>query len=236
MNETLYVPNTAFTTWSNQHLAWLMYAIISTALWVWLGRRYASNAQTQQRIGFAMGLVGIVSWIWAEILMARYGQWETQSAWPLHVCYFLHFLLPFMLLYRSFRVFDVVYPIVMAGCLQALFTPDLQSGFPHFHNLRYFLVHTSLVQSVVYAIAVFRFRPTAQGILKCFIFFNIYAAVVSVFNWVLDTNFMYLRQKPPGTMLDLFGDWPWYILGGEVLALTLFVVVWLPFARFKRPQ
>ena len=46
-----------------------------------------------------------------------------------------------------------------------------------------------------------------------------------------DTNFMYLRRKPPTTtMLDLFGDWPWYILGGELLALVLFAVVMLPFS------
>ena len=57
---------------------------------------------------------------------------------------------------------------------------------------------------------------------------------VIVVNTLLDTNFMYLRQKPNATtMLDLFGEWPWYILGGELLALVLFFVVMLPFAMPK---
>jgi hypothetical integral membrane protein (TIGR02206 family) len=230
MYTSFYTPNADFQVWSAQHWGWLAYAVLSTIAWIYVGRK-AATPEAQQRIGFFMCLVGVASWVWAEVLMARYGQWNTQSAWPLHLCYFLNLVLPFMVLRRSFWFFDVVYPVTMAGCLQALFTPDLNSGFPHFHNVRYFLVHTALVQSTLYCIFVFRFRPTAQGILKCMVFFNIYALIVSVFNWALDTNFMYLKEKPPGTMLDWFGEWPWYIIGGEVLALALFTLAWLPFYR-----
>ncbi len=234
MIESVYIPNAEFAIWSVQHLMWLLFAGVSTGFWVYLGRK-AKTEQAQNRIGMYMTLLGVGAWILAEILMPLHGQWETQSGWPLHLCYFLHFVMPLMLLWRSYAIFDVVYPILMAGCFQALLTPDLMSGFPHFHNLRYFLVHIALVQSGLYAIFVFRFRPTFRGIFKCLLFINVYAVIVSGFNWILNTNFMYLRAKPPGTVLDLFGEWPSYLLGAEFLALTLFFIAWLPFSRTKSP-
>jgi len=40
---------------------------------------------------------------------------------------------------------------------------------------------------------------------------------------------MWLREKPPDTILDLFGPWPFYILGGVVLGVGLFLLLDLPY-------
>jgi uncharacterized membrane protein YwaF len=43
---------------------------------------------------------------------------------------------------------------------------------------------------------------------------------------------MYLCRKPKSaSVLDLFGPWPFYILAGEVAAVVLFYLLWLPFSR-----
>lgn len=233
--ETFCQPNAEFCAWSSQHFGWLAFAVLSTIFWLKLGKN-APNEAAQQRTGWRMGMVGVTAWAYSEALMLASGQWEMQSGVPLHLCYFLNFLLPIMLLRRSFAVFDFTYPIVMAGCFQALVTPDLANGFPQFFNLKYWLVHIALVQSALYAIVVYGFRPTFAGIFKCLLFFNGYALLAAAANALLGTNFMYLREKPPGTMLDLFGEWPHYIFGGELLALALFFVAWLPFAGWRKSQ
>jgi hypothetical integral membrane protein (TIGR02206 family) len=228
MFQSIYQHNENFVIWSGQHWAWIIFAVLSTAFWICLGRRAASPEQ-QARIGFYMGMVGVASWLFAEGMMFWQGGWVWMSVLPLHLCYFLHFLLPFMVLRRAYAAFDIIYPIVMSGCLLALFTPDLKNGFPQFHNIRYFLVHIALVQSVLYCILVYGFRPSFSGIFKCLAFFAVYGLMVTPFNLWLDTNFMYLRKRPPGTLLDLFADgWPYY-LGGSLLCIVLFFVVWLPF-------
>jgi len=52
---------------------------------------------------------------------------------------------------------------------------------------------------------------------------------VAVVDAALGANYMWLREKPPSTILDLFGPWPYYILGGAVLGIALFLLLDLPY-------
>jgi hypothetical integral membrane protein (TIGR02206 family) len=231
--EVFYIDNKDFITFNTEHKIWLLYAILSTILWVRAGRRAATPAAKYQ-IALTMGMVGIVAWVYANIVMFATNQATLQSVIPLHLCYFLNFALPYIFWKNRIDLLDWLYPIIMAGCTQALFTPDLDERFPHYYNVRYWLVHVGLIQYVFYGIFVFGFRPTAKGILKCVAFINLYAICLIPINWLLDTNFLYLRKPAGGSLMEKLGPWPQYLLGIEVLMFVLFAVVYLPFLFVKK--
>ena len=61
------------------------------------------------------------------------------------------------------------------------------------------------------------------------------AAAVGALNVVLGANYMYLCSKPKNaTLLDAFGPWPMYLVGGAAAAFALFWLLWLPLRSTTR--
>jgi uncharacterized membrane protein YwaF len=56
---------------------------------------------------------------------------------------------------------------------------------------------------------------------------NLYFWAVHLLNLKLKTNFMYTMESPPGTILDLLGDYK--LLKANAVALVLFYIVCAPF-------
>ncbi|MFM7400499.1 MAG: TIGR02206 family membrane protein [Bacteroidota bacterium] len=220
-----------FVSYGNEHLSWLLYGTLSTVFWIWYGRRQPDDPG-KQRVGLIMSLFPATLWACISVYLIAYTDpVDLNLVLPFHVCYFINLMMPVLMWRRSYFLFEIFYFVVMAGCIQALLTPDVSTVFPDHIHIRYFVVHISLVQSVLYAIFVFRFRPTWKGLGKTLVWMNVYFVFVLMINLLLDTNFMFLRRKPgSASLLDHLGDWPWYILVSEFVAVILFAVVMLPFA------
>lgn len=226
MFQTFITDNDLFKVWSSEHWIWLLYAVISLVLFVQLGRK--SDFTKQTNIGGFISMIGVIVWVIVEIVMFSTNQAPLSSTLPFHLCFFLNLLLPFVMYGRRFAFFDVIYPLIMAGCLQALFTPDLTTAFPGYYSLRYWFVHIGLVQCILYAVFVYKWRPTIWSVPKALLFCNVYMLFVYFVNSWLGTNFMYLNKKPPGSILDYLGEH--YLLYAQLLAAVFFFIVWLPFA------
>lgn len=229
-----------FTSFGTEHMLWLVAGICSSILWVNAGKRIgrlANGEYKQRQLGLLMTLIPAILWIGGSIWLVLYENPIPKNlVLPFHVCYFLNLVMPFMLWRKSFFIFEITYFVTMAGTLQALLTPDLDYGFPDMINIRYFMVHIGLMMSTFYAVFVYGFRPTWKSMGKAILWTNLYMVFVTPINLLFNTNFMYVRAKPPvASMLDYLGDWPWYLLTGQIMLVVLFTIVLLPFL-FIRPK
>jgi hypothetical integral membrane protein (TIGR02206 family) len=126
--------------------------------------------------------------------------------------------------------FDLAYFAGFGGASMALITPDLWAPFPSYPSIYYFLAHGGMVVTTLAMIWARLGRPKPGSLWRSFALVNMFACLVGAFNLLYDTNYMYLCWKPASaTLLDLFGPWPVYLLAGEVFALMLFWLMWLPF-------
>ena len=75
------------------------------------------------------------------------------------------------------------------------------------------------------------YRPTLRSLGKVIIGLNLLMIIVSVANWFLDSNYMFLAYKPvEPSALDFLGPWPLYILQMEIVGVILCSLLYLPFA------
>ncbi len=149
---------------------------------------------------------------------------------PLHLCDIAAFICGFALITRKPLLCELAYFWGLAGTLQGLLTPDLAYGFPHPIFFTFFLQHGVVVITAIILPMGLGWRPTKGAVRRTFILLLSYAAVAMTANYILDTNYGFLKSKPSeASLLDLMPSWPWYIPLLVGLAMLIFVLLSLPF-------
>ncbi|HUF60842.1 MAG TPA: TIGR02206 family membrane protein [Verrucomicrobiales bacterium] len=160
---------------------------------------------------------------------------RTADQLPMHLCNWAGFLTPFALLFRRPLLVELVYFWGLAGTLQALITPNLFFGFPHPFYFTFFSLHGGVVVAALYLVAGLKLHPRPGAALRAWLWLQGYGAVALAINLLSSSNYGFLRQKPArGSLMDLMGPWPWYLLALELLALGAFALLNLPFALLRR--
>lgn len=161
--------------------------------------------------------------------------WNVSSSLPLQLCSISLVLCLLLLATNSRLVFEWVYFIGISGALQALLTPELFFGFPHFRFLQFFISHMLIIWIGLFYIFVRQFRPSPRGLVYSFLFINALAALAWIANRMTGGNYMFLAHKPENpSLLDYLGPYPYYIFGLEAIALLCFLILLSPFLAKKK--
>jgi len=224
----------AFELFGPGHLLALAIVAFACAFLVWGWRNPTDTARRNARLLLvALFLVAEISWhAWSVIN----NSWSFGQNLPLHTCSISVWCSIFVLLTRNYRVYEVIFFIGTAGAIQTLLTPDAGSyGLPHFRAIQTLASHGMIVIAMVYMTAIEGMRPTWKSLWRTMLAVNIYLVLVTGINYLLGSNYMYTLRKPAtASLLDFMGPWPWYLLGGEFVALVMFTMLYLPIALTNR--
>ncbi len=170
----------------------------------------------------------IGGWIYRAATVQSFSVF-VQSYLPLHICGVALFVVVLALLCRNQILYEIGYFWGIVGTLNAVLTPQLGVGFPHYRFFQYFIVHGGIVVSVLFATWGLRMRPTLKGLLRAFLLVNFYMVVIAGVNLLLKSNYMFICDPPLTKSPFFFAPWPWYIPILDGVALVLFFVVYSPF-------
>ncbi|QGQ95914.1 TIGR02206 family membrane protein [Paenibacillus psychroresistens] len=159
--------------------------------------------------------------------------WDVTTSLPLELCSFTQ-LISIIMLVKPIRI---LYPFVffagIGGAMQAMITPNLQYAFPHFIFFYFFITHISIILAPFYLTWIEHYRPTWKSIGVTMVLLNICVLFVGIINLILNSNYMFLMHKPySASILDILGEYPYYLISEEFLALFIFVFMY-SFFLFK---
>lgn len=217
-----------FKSFSFQHFSALIVFVLVTLLAIWIG--WKSNERTKIGIGFSMAIIAFSFMTFDLIYRLFTKNFDILDDLPLFLCDLVVCMLPIVIWTRNRKLLGILYFWAVAGTLQALLTPELKSGFPSFEFYRYFIMHGGIVSAVIYCIVVLKINITWKDFLNAVLYAQFYLIGIHIINIILSANYSYTMKKPDSaTILDLMGEWPWYILVAEIVMIILFLVLMLPF-------
>jgi hypothetical integral membrane protein (TIGR02206 family) len=217
-----------FESFSAEHLTTLLAFGMITYVAIRKGK--VAEEPVKSNIGLMIAGLAFSTLLIEAIVKLAYGSFDMLVDLPFFMCDLVAMILPFIILSGNRKWIGILYFWALAGTMQALITPDVETGFPSFDFFRYFIGHATIIIAVLYTVIVKKIRIGWQDFLNAIIYAQGYLVAVHMINQILSSNYGYTMQKPPGpSILDLMGPWPWYILWGEFLMVFLYLLLLAPF-------
>ena len=166
---------------------------------------------------------------WQPYVLANHS-WSVAFSLPVQLCDVGGFVAAAALLWRQALLVEIAYFWGLGGTVQALLTPDLRDHFPSFPYLQFYATHDLVVLAALFLVIGLGLHPRAGAVRRIFLLTLAFAAAVGLIDLVTGGNYLYLRQVPAqGSLLNVMGSWPWYIVVGAVLTLIVLAILDSPF-------
>ncbi len=219
---------------SLEHVAPILIASLFAVIFIRYSIRKLSRVQQLKAfklLGFFVSLTVALY----HLYMISLGNYYLKTDLPLYLCSLIALLIPIFTHFRSYWMYEILLFWIVAGTLQGVITPDIVEGFPAFDYFRYWVVHLGLLTIIFYATFVFGMRPRFKSVFKSILALQVYIVLMVIINYVLDANYFYLNEKPKSaSILDYFGEWPIYIIAGQLILIPYFLIIYLPFLLIKK--
>lgn len=229
-----YTDTNNFVNYSSEHYISILVVALFGVWFLYSGKyRWNEEQKWKNALTFAIVLYGVQ--LFKTFIRLYLGNFDIAEDLPLQLCNILPLLMIIGLSIKSRAFIAVIFFWILGGTAQANLTPTLYNVFPHYEAIRYWAIHTGLPILAIYTFYVLGYRFTIVDVVRSALSLNILAAVIYPLNMVLGANYLYLNGKPgEGTIYDLLGPWPWYLMSLEAVMLVIFSVVLIPFFIYAR--
>jgi hypothetical integral membrane protein (TIGR02206 family) len=211
--------------WSAEHIAAMAGTAVAAALMIGGARRFGEPWTVP--VGRGLAVVMLAGFVGEQVTYAVRGLWTVQVNLPLQLTDAVT-LTAIVALWRpeSALLVELVYFWALTASVQAVLTPDLEQPFPDLLFFTYFATHGGAIAAACLLVFGARRAPRPHAAWRAYAITAGFAAVAAIATLLTGGNYMFLRHKPAGgSLLDLMGPWPVYIVVGAVVGLAMFLVL-----------
>jgi hypothetical integral membrane protein (TIGR02206 family) len=186
----------------------------------------------ERSIAFAISALLLINYVAYLIVTRKLGVASWTHALPMQLCDWAMFVIIVALWSGNRRWLEIAYFWGIGGTLQAIITPNLAFGFPDLRFISFFVAHSGIIIGIVFLMLIYGFRPRPIGIVRTFVWTEVYFVVAFTIDLLTGVNYGFLLHKPEAaSLLSFLSDWrPLYLVQFHLLAFLFFCALYAPFA------
>ena len=168
-----------------------------------------------------------------QFYLHHLGLWSIKTSLPIHLCGISGILAGIMMFRSSHYGFEFLALIGSPGALHALLTPQLNHGTIPFLIFKYYVSHAGIVLVPLFLAVVLGYRIKRSSWYRVLLLCQVLLIIIGLTNYFIGANYMYLAEKPLVNNPMVVGEWPWYILGFEILGLVHILIFYYGYRKFR---
>ena len=207
---------------------WSFVAMIPVVIAAWFGlalmpSRRVSAFFLALSAGMLIALLLISTTITGHARNIINGYWNISDNLPLHLCSVSNLIACFILFIPKKKwLFEFLFYAGIIGAIQAFLTPQINNfDGTSYEYLEYYVSHGGIMLLPIFMFKNLGYKLTKYSWLKFSIYINILLAFVMPFNFIIDSNYMYLANTPDVNNPLIIGAWPYYIFCWEIILVVL---------------
>ena len=225
-----------FAPFGPDHLVVLVVVAVASFLFCYRARR-APHSKALRAAEITLAVLLFAHWplnVIIGIQREMHTGWE--QALPMYLCSWAAIATGIALISRHWLAVELCWFWGLGGTLQGLITPALTYSFPDPFWFTFFLLHGGIVIASIHCVLGRKQFPPRASLWRAILAMEVYFFTALGVNALLGTNYGFLATKPSQpSLLDLFGEWPGYLIGIQVAGVIAMVLLWLPF-QFRRKE
>lgn len=222
----------SFRPYGSIHWTVLIVVVVGAVLLAVLGRR---GRGTRAGIVFArtFAVVILAYALSMQVYRILPGHWDIATSLPLHFSDLTWMTAAYTLWTRRQWSFALTYYWGLTLNPQAMLTPALDApDFPHIEFIDFWVLHTLAVWATVYLTWGLGMRPNWRSLATAVTVTVAWGVALLGFNSLAGTNYGFVNAKPENpSLLDLMGDWPWYLGAELVIGIAAWALITWPWTR-----
>jgi hypothetical integral membrane protein (TIGR02206 family) len=186
----------------------------------------------ERSIRFTISSLLLINYLAYLVVTRHFGVTEWYRELPMQLCDWAMIVIIVALWTGNRRWLEIAYFWGIGGTLQAIITPNLRFGFPDLRFISFFVAHCGIIIGIVFLMLIYGFRPRPVGILRTFVWTEVYFVVAFTVDLLTGENYGFLLHKPEAaSLLNALSDsrLP-YLIEFHLLAWAFFCLLYAPFA------
>jgi hypothetical integral membrane protein (TIGR02206 family) len=210
---------------SPPHLAALAVLLVAAVGGIALARRRPGRATVVLCRCLAVAI--LAAWIGEYVADVVTGIWTLRYDLPLQLTDTISVTSAIALWTRRHALAEIVYLWALSASLQATITPDLAWNFPSIFYFTYFIYHEGAIVGGLVLVFGCGLYPRPGAWRRTFAATLVAAAAAGAADVLVHgADYMFLASKPPyGSLLNVLGPWPWYIVSVAAVALAMLLIL-----------